>query len=59
MKKLLMTHSDKVKLCEHFGITQATCSEVINFKRPTNFRHSEIRNFAIKELGAKLYLDKT
>ena len=52
-----MTHAQKVKLCDKFGITQATCSEVVNFRRPTNLRHAEMRNYAIKELGGKLYMD--
>lgn len=57
MKKILMTHAQKMKLCEHFGITQSTCSEALNFKRPSNIRHAEIRNYAVKELGGKVYLD--
>ena len=57
MKKILMTHAQKMELCSHFGITQATCSEVLNFKRPNCIRHAEIRNYAIKELDGKLYMD--
>lgn len=57
MKKILMTHAQKMKLCDHFGITQATCSEVLNFKRPSNIRHAEIRNYAISVLGGKPFLD--
>ena len=57
MKKILMTHAQKVKLCDHFNITSATCSEALNFKRPHNLRHAEIRNYAIKELGGKIYMD--
>lgn len=57
MKKILMTHAQKMKLCDHFGITQATCSEALNFKRPSNVRHAEIRNYAIKVLGGKPFLD--
>lgn len=57
MKKILMTHAQKMKFCEHFGVTQATCSEVLNFKRPRCLRHAEMRNYAIKELGGKLYMD--
>lgn len=57
MKKLLMTHEAKVLLCEKFNITPATCSEVINFRRISNMRHAEIRNYAIKHLNAAVYLD--
>lgn len=58
MKRLLMTHQQKMALCDHFGITQGTCSEVINFKRPQNMRHAEIRQYAIDVLGAKVFLEK-
>lgn len=52
-----MTHAQKMKFCEHFNVTQATCSEVLNFKRPKCLRHAEMRNYAIKELGGKLFMD--
>lgn len=58
MKKVLMTHAQKMKLCAKFGITQATCSEVLNFKRPNNMRHAEIRQYAITNLGAKVFIEK-
>lgn len=57
MKKVLMTHAQKMALCAHFGITEATCSEVLNFKRPNCMRHSEIRTYALKNLNAKLFMD--
>lgn len=57
MRKILMTHAQKMVLCNHFGITEATCSEVLNYKRPNNMRHSEIRLYAIKHLDAKLFMD--
>lgn len=57
MRKLLMTHAQKMKLCDHFNITQATCSEVLNYKRPNNMRHAEMRAYAIKNLDAKVYMD--
>lgn len=57
MKKLLMTHKQKMQLCDKFGISQATCSEVVNFRRVANRRHAEMRNYAVKELGAKVYMD--
>lgn len=57
MIKILMTHAQKVALCAHFGITEATCSEVVNFRRPNNLRHAEMRNYAIKHCGGKIYKD--
>lgn len=58
MRKVLMTHAQKMKLCAHFGITQATCSEVLNYKRPNNMRHAEIRQYAINYLDAKVFIEK-
>lgn len=52
-----MTHAQKMKLCAKFNITQATCSEVLNYKRPMNMRHAEIRQYAITELGAKVFIE--
>lgn len=55
MKKIIMTHAQKVNLCAHFGITMATCSEALNFKRPGCLRHAEIRNYAIKHCEGKFF----
>lgn len=57
MMKVIMSHAQKVKLCNHFNITMATCSEVLNFKRPACLRHAEIRNYAIKNCGGKVIID--
>lgn len=58
MKKLLMTHAQKMKLCAKFNITQATCSEVLNFKRPKCIKHAEIRHYAITHLDAKVFIEQ-
>lgn len=56
MKKILIDHDKKMKLCERFNITQATCSEVLNFKRENCLRHAEIRRYAVRHLGGIVVL---
>lgn len=51
MKKIFIDHDKKMKLCEKFNITQATLSEVLNFKRENCLRHAEIRRYAVRNLG--------
>lgn len=40
-----------------YMLSPATLSEIVNFVRPESKRHSEIRNYAINQLGAKVFDD--
>lgn len=55
MPRLFLTRSQKSKITAKYMLSPSTLSEVINYVRPESKRHSEIRNYAINHLGAKVF----
>lgn len=55
MRKILMTREQKLKLAEKFHLTEATVSEIVNFKRQ-NYKHSYYRSYAVNKLGARVFI---
>ena len=53
--KLLLTKEQKRKLVAKYAMTPTTLHEVINYGRPDCQRHAEIQNYAINELGARVF----
>ena len=51
--RIMVNKQDRERLIEKFGVSHATISYVLNFKR-FNDLHSEIRNYAMNHLNGIL-----
>jgi hypothetical protein len=52
--KIVLRRKDRLKLIEKFGISESTCSQIINFRRHT-LQASKIRVYAVNFLNG-IYL---
>lgn len=52
--KIILRREDRLKLIEKFGISESSCSQIINFRRQT-LKASKVRVYAVNFLNG-IYL---